>query len=328
MYNPIFIPSSTLFALSVYTTYLTSIGRTAVRSNPTSHNETLNTKYEPQQPDRLSNTPSKASDAVPDIMGNDDGPRSPLESNAETWEHPPRAKTHQKRLGTLNEIPLDEAPKDHSNYRPTSYYDGLPTSPEPETTAVSADLPAAPPSKRLSRPYEQPYPIHNHGLTPGQGQAAAVPMRATMTRADSHPRRQPAQFSHQNANRKAAPAPIAIPPRAHRSSHHSEPSSDQEDQARRQRPCRQEDRARVQRPARHQGWNPLKEAPAQQRSAHAHYKNHRRGDDLEWQGELGRSKHNDPQYKSGRRCFFFLLIMMISAVVIVVVMVEKNRHQQ
>lgn len=256
-------------------------------------------------------------------MGNDDSPRSPLESNAETWEHTPRAKTHQKRPGTLNEIPLDEAPKDHSNSHPTSYYDGLPTSPEPETTAVSTDLPAAPPNKRLSRPYEQQY-----RLTPAQEQAAAVPMRANMTRADSHLHRQPAQFSHQNANRKAAPAPIAIPPRAHWSIHHSEPSSDQEDQAHPQRPFSRENGARVQRPARHQGWNPLKEPPAQQRSAHAQYKNHRRGDDLEWQGEVGRSKHNDPQYKSGRRCFFFLLIMMISAVVIVVVMVEKNRHQQ
>ncbi|KAL9072048.1 MAG: hypothetical protein Q9161_003823 [Pseudevernia consocians] len=269
---------------------------------------------------------------------NDNCPRSPvspLESNGETWKYPRRAQAHLKGLGNLHEGSLVEAHKNHFRSRPISYYDGLPTSPEPEDKAVFADLPAAPATERLSRPFEQPYLMYNNGMTSGQGKASKPPgdnpMQANMTRADSHLRRQPAESS----KRKAAPAPISVPKPAHQSRRQREPSPPQRDQPPVQRSGgHQGKKAPAQRTARHQGWNPLEEPPRQQRTARTHHQDLRRhqhhGDDLERQLDLGRSnnrsKHNDPQYKSGRRCFFFLLFMLILIVVIIVVLVEKNMH--
>ena len=268
------------------------MGPTALKPKPTIHNGALNNMYKSQQPERST---SKASYAASDITTYDNGPRSPvspLDSYGETWKYPPRAQAHLNGLGTLYEVPLDEAPKDHFRSRPMSYYDGLQTSPEPDDKAVFAELPAAPPKPRLSRPFDQPHPIPSHGQTSRQEKPSAPPanvlMQTNTTRADSHLRRPPAEsFS----KRKAAPVAITIPPPAH--------------QPRRQ-----------------------------QRTAHAEHKDRRqdrrRDEDLEWQAGLtrsnNRSKHEDPQYKSGRRCFFFLLIMMILVIVIIIVVARKNMH--
>lgn len=311
---------------------------TALKSKPTIHNGALNKIYKSQQPERST---SKASYAASDITTYDNGPRSPvspLDSYGETWKHPPRAQAHLNGLGTLYEVPLDEAPKDHFRSRPMSYYDGLQTSPEPDDKAVFADLPVAPPKPRLSRPFDQPHPIPSHGQISRQEKPSAppanVPMQTNMTRADSHLRRQPAEsFS----KRKAAPAPLTIPPPAHQPKRQYEPNPHQEAQPHTQRSGpHQGKQAPAQRTALHQGWNPLEEPPRQQRTAHAEHKDRRqdrrRDDDLEWQAGLtrsnNRSKHDDPQYKSGRRCFFFLLIMMILVIVIIVVVARKNMHNR
>lgn len=292
---------------------------TTLKSKPTIHTGALNNMYVSRKNDNRPRSPV-----------------SPLESNGETWKYPRRAQAHLKGLGTHYKAPLDKAPKDHFRSRPMSYYDGMQTSPEPEDKAVFADLPAAPATKRLSRPFDQPYPTYNNGMMSGQGKASKppgdIPMPANMTRADSHLRRQPAESS----KRKAAPAPISIPKPAHQSRRQREPSPYQRDQLPVQRSGGpQGKKAPAQRSARHQGWNPLEEPPRQQRTARAHHQDPSRhqhhGDDREWKLELGRSnnrsKHNDPQYKSGRRCFFFLLIMMIVVVVIIVVMVTRKTHQ-
>ena len=294
----------------------------ALRSKHTIHNAALNNMYESQQPDHPS--------------ANDDSrsPVSPLDSSSETRQYPPCANAHPKALGSLHDIPLDEAPKNHVQSRPMSYYDGLPTSPEPDTKAVFADLPPAPPQNRLSRPFEQPHPVDENARTAQHGQApaapAAIPTPANMTRADSHLHRQRARSS----SRKGPPAPLIIPPPAHRSRCHREPSPHPRNQTSAERSVgHQGNWARVQRPARHEGWDPLDER--QQRTGHAHDKDrgrdHRRRDDLEWQGgkigKKNRSKHDDPEYESGRRCFFSLMLMMIVAVVIIVITVHKTVHQ-
>ncbi|CAF9910320.1 MAG: hypothetical protein ALECFALPRED_006464 [Alectoria fallacina] len=312
------------------------MGPTALRSQPTIHNGALHTMYQSQQPNRppppSSNEPHIASNLTAPDDDRPHSPVSPLDSNGGTWSYPRRANTPLQGLGTLYEVPLDEPP---IRPRPMSYYDGMPTSPEPDPKAVFADLPAAPAKKRLSRPFEQPYAIDDRGLRPpppppGQGQAPAPPPAAAaaavvvvvppthdadVTRAGAHPGRQAVQHGH----RKAAPAPLAIPTPAHQPRRQREGSPYLEDQA------------PAQRPVRHQGWNPLEEPPRQQRTAHAQHQDRRRGDDLEWQAGLARSKqrskHDDPQYKSGRSYFFSIVIMMVVFVVIIVVTVIRNeRH--
>lgn len=296
------------------------MGPTALRSKPTVHNGALHNVYKSQRSDRSRHDDGRRS------------PVSPIESNGETWKYPPRAQAHLKGLGPLHDKPHGEAPKDHFRSRPMSYYDGLPASPEPDNKAVFADLPAAPAKQRLSRPFEQPYPTSNQGRqAPGKGQtstpSAAVPMHANLSRADSRLRRQPAGFSHPKA-----PAPLAIPPPAHQSKRQREPSPYRADQAPAQRSVRHQGKpVSGRRPARHQGWNPLQEPARQKGTVYVQRKDQRRGDDLERQGGLARSKSrakdNDPEYKSGRRCFFSLMVMMIIVIVVVVVMVEKNKSR-
>lgn len=309
------------------------MGATALKSKPTIHDGALNNIYKSQQPSRSISTSSKASYAVSDYTSQHDGPRSPvspLESSGDTWKYLPRAQTHLEGLGTFHEVPLDETPKDHFGSRPMSYYDGLQTSPEPQTKAVLANLPVASANKRLSRPFEQPYPAYNHGLMSAQRQTSAppvnIPMQAKMPRADSHLRGEPANPSQ----RKAVPAPLAIPKPAHQSRRQHQQSPYQEKQPAQGSGHRQGNQARTQRPARHQGWNPFEEPPRQQRTVGADRQDRRhsrrRSEDLERQAGLSHSKHNDPQYKSGRRCFFFLIIMMILVVVIIVVTIRKNMH--
>ncbi|CAD6582463.1 MAG: hypothetical protein ASARMPRED_000973 [Alectoria sarmentosa] len=315
------------------------MGPTALRSKPTIHNSALHTIYQSHQqqqpPDRPHPPPSNDSHIISNLTAPDDdhrprSPVSPLDSNGETWSYPRRANIPPKGPGTLYEMPLDDAPL---RPRPMSFYDGMPTSPEPDPKAVFADLPAAPAKQRLSRPFEQPYAIDDRGLTPpGQGQApapsAVVVMHAdiTRTRADAHLGRSAAQSAH----RKAAPAPLAIPTPAHQPRRQQEGSPYLEGHApAEQRSARHPgNHGAAQRPGRHEGWNPLEEPPRpQQRTA----QDRRRGDDLEWHAGLARSKqrskHDDPQYKSGRRCFFFLVIMMVVVVVIVVVTVKQNERQ-
>lgn len=279
-----------------------------------------------QQPGRSHTT---SSHAMSDLTSDDDRPRSPvspIDSNGETWKYPRSAKAHLEGLGTLHKGPQNEAPKDHFRSRPISYYDGLQTSPEPSGKEVFTNIPSAPAKKRNP-----------------SAPAAAVPMQANLTRADSHLRRQPAEVPHPRAapappavpkpahqsRRKRAPTPIAIPISAHQFRRPHEPNPRRENQ--RSAP-HQGNQPSTQRPARHQGWNPLEEPSRQQRSTHAHHQGRRRGDDLERQADLtrtrNRAKDYDPQYKSGRRCFFSLMIMMILAIVVIVVVVEKNLHQK
>ena len=285
------------------------MGSSTLRSKPTIHNGALNNLYRSQQLDRSKTNMTKDSYAVSDRTTSDDHPRSPvspMESNGETWKYPSRAQAPLKGVGTLYEIPL-------------------PTSPKPEGKTKN----------RLSRPFEQPHPV---SLAPGQGQA-------TLSQADPHRRRQPVPHS----KRKAAPAPIFIPAPGHPSRHQREPSPHQEnrapaitmpkpahasrrkreDQAPAQRSVRQQNnKAASQRPARHEGWNPVDEPPRHQRAAPARHQDRHR-DDLEWRAGMthlkNRSKHDDPQYESGRRCFIFMVICIIMVVVVIVVAVERNK---
>lgn len=326
---------TTLQLKTLFTISHLAMGSTALKSKPAIHNGALNNMYKSQQPEHST---SKASYDTSDITKYNNGPRSPvspLDSNGETWKYPPRAQAHLNRLETLDEIPLDEAPKDHFRLRPMSYYDGLQTSPEPDGKAVFADLPAAPPKPRLSRPFDQPHPITNDGHTSGPRKPSAtpvhIPMQANMTRAYSHLRRQPAEsFS----KRKAVPAPITIPPAAHQPRHRREADPHQENNQPPAQPSvrHQGRQAPAQRTARHQGWNPLKEPPRQQRTAQAraYQKEGPRDHDVEAQAGITssdkRSKLSPPKDKSGRCCIFFLLIVMILVVVIIVVVAEKNMH--
>ena len=315
------------------------MGSQKLRSKPTVHNDSLNNKYKDcQQRKPASRTPSKASDEVSDITCPVNQPRSPispLDSHSETWRHPPRARAQPKGKEPIYN---NGAPEGHFRLRPFSFYEELYTSPEPDDKSVFADMLAAPPKKRLSRPFEQPYPTYNHGATLEKEKTASGPTQANPPRGESRHRRQPAQFSsNRKGNRKAPPTPIVIPPPVHQANVRRKPAPDQESQSRPQRPARQETQGRAQKPAHHHGWNPLAEPPRQQRGAQTQHKEQRRNnkfrnDDLEWQGELlrskNRSKHDDPQYKSGRRCFFFLVLMLILVIVVIVVIVERNLHQR
>lgn len=312
------------------------MGPSALKSKPTIHNGALNNMYNAQKPQRST---SKASHSKSDTKKYNNKPRSPvspLDSNGETWKYPQRAQAHLKRLETLDEIPLDEVPKDHFRLRPMSYYDGLQPSPEPDGKSVFADLPAAPPKPRLSRPFDQPHPISNDGHTSVPRKPLAtpvhVPMSANMTRAESHLRRQPAEssFSKRRAleRRAVAPAPITIPPPAHpRRQREADPRREQQPPAQHS-DRRQGGQGTRQGTARHQGWNPLEAPPRQQRTAPAPQKDRGRDHDVEAQGGITRSnkrsKLSPPKDKSGRFCILFLLIVMILVVVIIVVVVKKN----
>ena len=293
------------------------MGSQKLRPNPTSHSDSINNKYKDrQQRNPPSRTPSKASDAVSDIMYPTNRPRSPvspLNSHGETWKHPPRAHAQLNGKGPIYD---NKAPKGHFELRPFSFYEGIHTSPEPDDKSVFADMLAAPPQKRLSRPFEQPYPTYNHGATLKKEKTAAGPTQANLPRGDSRHRRQPTQFSsNRKGNRKGPPTPIVIPKPVHQTNVHRKPAPNQESQSRPQRPARQE-------------------TQVQQRGAQTQHKEQRHNnkwrDDIESQREFLRSKnrckHDDPEYKSGRRCFFFLVLMLILVIVIIVVIVEKNLH--
>ena len=313
------------------------MGSQTLRSKPTVHSDSLNSKYKDRQQRNPPNrTPSKASDAVSDITyptNRQRSPISPLDSHGETWKHPPRAHAQLNGKGPIYD---NGAPEGHFELRPFSFYEGLHTSPEPDNKSLFADMLAAAPAKRLSRPFEQPNPIYNHGATLEKEKTASGPTQASLPRGDSRHRRQPAQFSsNRKGNRKGPPTPIVIPKPVHQTSVHRKPAPNQESQSRPQRPARRGTQVRGQKPAHHHGGNPLAEPPRQQRGSQSQHKEQRRNNkyrtDIEWQGELlrskNRSKHDDPQYKSGRRCFFFLVLMFILVIVIIVVIVEKNLHQ-
>ena len=315
-----------------------TMGASALKSRPTVHNRGLNDIYKSQQLDRSISTLSKASHAVSDCTSPHDGPRSPvspLESNGDRWKYPPRAQAHLKKLETLHKASPDDIPIGHFRSRPMSYYDGLQTSPEPDNEAVFAEFQPASAKRRLSRPFEQPHLTNNHEPASRQRQASVPPvdgpLQANMPRAESHLRGQPSK----SLKRKAVPAPLTIPKPSHQSGRQHQRSTRQETRPARRSGPRQENQAQTQRPARHQGWNPLAEPACPQRTIRADHQdrrhNRRGSEDVEWQAGLtrsnNRSKHNDPQYEAGRRCFIFLVIMMILVVVIIVVTVKKSMHQ-
>ena len=313
------------------------MGSQSLRSKPTVHDDSLNNKYkECQQSKPASRTPSRASDAVSDITYPSNqarSPVSPLDSHGETWKHPPRTHSQLKGKGPVND---NEASVGHFGIRPFSFYEGQYLSPEPDDKSVFADMLAAPPAKRLSRPFEQPHPMYNHGVTLEKAKTASGPAQASLPRGDSRHRRQPTHFSsNRKGNRKGPPTPIVIPQPVYQANVQRKPAPNQESQNRPQRTARQEPQVREQKPAPHHGWNPSVEPSRRQRGAPTQHKEKRRNNkyrsDIEWQAELlrskNRSKHDDAQYKSGRRCFFFLVLMFILVIVIVVVIVEKNLHQ-
>lgn len=188
---------------------------------------------------------------------NPPSPVSPLDSNGENWKFPPVKTTHQKAQATLSEIPLRE---------------------------VSS-------KKRLSRPFEQPYPM-----------------------SDSKPRHTPAQ----TPKRKAVPPALAIPTPAHQPRRQREQNPHQENQAFSERSSTRHH---------HQGWDPLKE-PRQDRSADApHHKNkgraaHGHGDgDLERQGK--------PKLDSQERGALISVIgVVIMAIVVGVTLFFIIKHPQ
>lgn len=219
-----------------------------------------------------SNTSSKSQDS--DIPPS---PVSPLDSNGETWKYPPNANAHPKGLWKPDQIPLEQVPA----------------------------------KTRLSRPFEQPYPIYTSERRQVSAQPAAAPMQANIKRADSHLRSQPAQV----AKNKTAPLLLTIPKPAHQPRRQHEPSPVPAD--------RQNDQTGLQRSARHQGWNPLKEPPRQQDAAHDHGEDdrraHGRGRDLERQGHLPKVKD-----RQGLVSFILLMIVGVLGVVAVVVLLKTT----
>lgn len=141
-------------------------------------------------------------------------PVSPLDSNGENWKFPPAKTTRQKAQATVSEIPLRELSS----------------------------------KKRLSRPFEQPYPM-----------------------ADSNGR-QPAR---QAPKRKAVPPPLTIPAPAHRARSQREQNPNQETHAFSERSS-----------TRHQGWDPLKDERNADAHHKSKGRNHGHGGgDLERQGK-------------------------------------------
>ena len=116
-------------------------------------------------------------------------PVSPLESNGENWKYPPIANPRLKGQGTFSRVPLEEVRS----------------------------------KRRLSRPFEQPYPI----TTSGQRQVSARPIRANMERADSYVGQKPARVP----KRKPAAPTLTIPAPKHQARHQADQSANQESQA-------------------------------------------------------------------------------------------------
>ena len=200
-------------------------------------------------------------------------PVSPLESNGENWKHPPTAKPQSKGQGTISKVPLEEARS----------------------------------KRRLSRPFEQPFPMS----TSGQRRVAPGKKQANMKRADSYV----GQTSARVPIRKPAPPTLAIPAPTHQARYQPEGS--------------QTFAERSERSARHQGWNPLKE----QRLEHTGNTNKKDGrrvnghsHDLERQDEpwpyskpRREKRAKDPE---GRVCFFFLIFMAILIIIATTVTIK------
>ena len=212
-------------------------------------------------------------------------PVSPIESNGENWKYPPIARSHLHGKGTLSKIPLEEV---HGK-------------------------------KRLSRPFEQPYPMS----TSGQKQASAQAMQANMKRADSYLRQQPVQVP----TRTAVPPPLTIPAPTHQSRRQARENPYQEGQQCAERSDRrQKKETRV-----HKGWDPFKE-PRKEREADVHHRDDRRADDhdqdLERQDESWlRSKVRNWKHtndKEGRRLFFLILTIAVVGGVTIGVYVKLN----
>ena len=119
-------------------------------------------------------------------------PVSPLESNGENWKYPPIAYPHLKGQGTSSKTPLEEIrskkrlshpfeqpyPISTSGQRQVSArpeYWKSPPIPNPHLKGQGASpkgpLEEVRSKRRLSRPFEQPYPI----TTSGQSQIPARP---------------------------------------------------------------------------------------------------------------------------------------------------------
>ena len=221
-------------------------------------------------------------------------PVSPIDSNGESWKYPPSANGHPKKPETPHEKPLNQVPA----------------------------------RTRLSRPFDQPYPMQPSSHHQPSPPHIDVPTHATLKRADSHLRHQPAQVPR----RKPAPRlSITIPAPAHQAKRQQERNPNQQDQLPAERSDRrQRGESRKQRSAFHQKWDPLKELALQQGTAQKdHRRGRRRSRDLERQDEgagVAKGSKHDAMYSGNRACFFFLVVMMIIVVVIIVV-VAKRAHQ-
>lgn len=256
------------------------------------HNQTINL-----HPDRISTLPTsclamgasthktdKPQQSNPPLS-----PVSPLESNGENWKYPPIANRYLKGQETFSKVPLEEVRS----------------------------------KKRLSRPFEQPYPITTSG---GQRQDISRSMQANMKRADSYVGQQPALVP----KRKPAPARLTTPPPTYQARYESDQNPFQESQASAERSDRwQKTDTRGQRSARHQGWDPFKQ-PRFEITAITNNKDYSRADghnrDLERQDEAWPySKPREckrPDDAEGRRCGISLLIMLVLGIVAVVVTVK------
>ena len=209
-------------------------------------------------------------------------PVSPLESNGEGWKYPPIAN-HLQGQGTFSKVPLEELRN----------------------------------KKRLSRPFEQPYPIS----TPGQRQVSTRPMQANMKRADSYV----GQKQTRVPTRKPAPPTLTIPAPTHQARHHPHQNPDQESQTSAERPDhRQKRETRVQRSTRHQGWDPLKKSRPE-RTPDANNKSR----DLERQDETwtySKPRGWKSADDSGDRMFFwFLVIVLVVGIVVVAATVHWKK---
>ena len=217
-------------------------------------------------------------------------PVSPLESNGEGWKYPPIANPHLQGQRTFSKVPLEEVRS----------------------------------KKRLSRPFEQPYPIS----TSGQTQISARSMQANMKRADPYVGQKKARVP----KRKPAPPTLTIPAPTHQARHNPDQNPNQKSQPSAERSDhRQKKETRVQRSARHQGWDPFKKLRPE-RTSDANNKADRRADghsrDLERQDEAW--PYSRPRgWKSAddygdRRFFFFLVLVAVVGIVVVAVYVKMH----
>ena len=141
-------------------------------------------------------------------------PVSPLESNGENWKYPPIANPNLKGRGTSSKVPLEEVRSE----------------------------------RRLSRPFEQPYPIP----TSGQRQVSARPMQTNMKRIESYVDQGPARMP----KRKPAPPTLTMPAQKYQERYHPDQNPNQENQVSAERSERRPKKeTRVEQSARHHGWN-------------------------------------------------------------------------